>query len=658
MSRRLMVPALLLVWAATSYAGDPDVLTLRGKDAPANAIWLDSLDLRGVDQDVGTAQAGRSVSGSPMRINGASYQHGVGTHTQSTIRVNLKGVAQRFVSMGGVDDDTKGKGSLGFEIWVDGHKVLDSRRWIKGGEDPQLFSVDLHGAKELSLIAIDGFNGNDNDHADWAGAMLLLEPGAKEKPQIEVITPTPVPILTHHTSLLPAIHGPRVTGATPGRPFLFLIPATGEKPLTYSAKDLPAGLTLDAKSGIISGSLKQDGTTVVELGVKNARGVAYRALTIVGGKHKLAQTPPLGWNAYNCWCDVTSDQKIREAADAMISSGLAAHGYQYINVDDGWSDGRDANGELKSNKKTFPDMKALADYVHSKGLKFGIYSSPGPKTCGGLAGSYQHEAQDAKTFARWGVDYLKYDWCSYSQIVPNPDLAARIKPHRIMRDALDDCDRDIVYSLCQYGDGNVWEWGEQVGANCWRTAFDMSDTWESMAPIGFGQSGHEKFAGPGHWNDPDMLVVGQVGWGLPRPTKLRPNEQVTHMTLWVLQSSPLILGCDLTHMDEFTLGLVSNDEVLDVNQDPLGKPAGRISQTGRTEVWARTLFDGTRAVGLFNRGPQPEMVKVTWKELNLSGPQPVRDLWQQKDLGERTDGFEVSVPPHGAVLVKIGKPQP
>ena len=466
---------------------------------------------------------------------------------------------------------------------------------------------------------------------------------------------SPLPDIIHPAGPLPAIHGPRITGCTPGRPLVFLIPATGEGPLSFSATNLPAGLTLDPKTGIISGSLKAAGTATIELTVENARGKSSRTLTIVGGQHKLALTPPLGWNSWNCWAGAVSDANVRAAADAMVASGLAAHGFQYVNIDDCWEGKRDAKGEIETNAK-FPDMKALADYVHAKGLRLGIYSSPGPKTCAGFEASYQHERQDAETYARWGVDYLKYDWCSYGQIAPKPDRAALQKPYRVMHEALDQCPRDIVFSLCQYGMGNVWEWGAEVGGNCWRTTGDIEDNWNSMASIGFGQNGHEKFAGPGHWNDPDMLVVGQVGWGgSQHPTKLTPDEQITHITLWSLLSSPLLIGCNMAHLDDFTLALLCNDEVLEVNQDALGKPAGRIAHAGDGLVWARPLADGSMAAGLFNHGPAPVQVKVPWSELKLDGPQQVRDLWRHRDLGRVDEAFAVTVPSHGSVLVKVGK---
>jgi alpha-galactosidase len=476
---------------------------------------------------------------------------------------------------------------------------------------------------------------------------------------VAVATPAePPPPIASQVSPRPAIHGPRIVGATPGRPFLFLIPATGEGPLTFSARPLPAGLRLDGKSGIVSGSLRKAGSTVVELTARGPRGSVRRALTIVGGPRKLALTPPMGWNSWNVWAGAVDAAKVRAAADWMVKSGLAAHGYQYVNIDDTWEAGRNAAGEIQTNEK-FGDMRALADYVHSKGLKLGIYSSPGPRTCGGYAGSYGHELQDAETYARWGIDYLKYDWCSYGDIARGNSLEKLQKPYRVMRAALDSAPRDIFFSLCQYGMGRVWEWGAAVGGNCWRSTGDINDSWGSLQGIGFSQDGHERYAGPGHWNDPDMLVVGQLGWGPNiHPTHLKPNEQLTHITLWCLLSAPLLAGCDLAQLDPWTTSLLTNDEVLEVNQDPLGRPAGRRSQQGLLEVWARPLWDGTTAVGLFNRGPERAKVTATWADLGLHGRQPVRDLWQQKELGVRDGSFAAAVPAHGAVLLKIGRGKP
>jgi alpha-galactosidase len=265
---------------------------------------------------------------------------------------------------------------------------------------------------------------------------------------------------------------------------------------------------------------------------------------------------------------------------------------------------------------------------------------------------------DAATYAKWGVDYLKYDWCSYSEIAQDHSLLVMQEPYKVMRKGLDDSDRDIVYSICQYGAGGVWKWGAKVGGNCWRTTGDISDNWHSMVNIGFNQNGHEKHARPGHWNDPDMLIVGNLGWGPNlHPTRLTPNEQITHITLWSLLASPLLLGCDLSQLDKFTLDLLTNDDVLDVNQDPLGRPAARKVKTEATQIWARPLWDGTTAVGLFNLGPEPIAVTAQWSDLGITGPQPVRDLWRKKDIGTSDGSYTVTVPRHGAVLVKIGKPE-
>jgi alpha-galactosidase len=300
-------------------------------------------------------------------------------------------------------------------------------------------------------------------------------------------------------------------------------------------------------------------------------------------------------------------------------------------------------------------MKGLADYVHALGLKIGLYSSPGPWTCGGCVGSYQHEEQDAQKYAEWGFDYLKYDWCSYGDIAPsNPNRDELMKPYRVMRAALDKVPRDILFSLCQYGMGNVWEWGAQVGGNSWRTTGDITDTWGSMSGIGFAQDAPARYAGPGHFNDPDMLVVGKVGWGPSlHDTHLTPNEQYTHISLWCLLCSPLLIGCDMTQLDAFTLNLLTNDEVLEVNQDPLGEQAHRVGADGSVEVWAKKMEDGSTAVGLFNRDEVEKPVTAKWSDLNVKGKLRVRDLWRQKDLGTFTDSFQAPVPRHGVVLIRL-----
>lgn len=643
--------------AARAAQEAPQLADLAGNSRQPNRMWLDELDLSGVEQEWGAPGKAQTVDGKPLTIGGKKFLRGIGTHASSTFVVDLKGAATRFAAVVGLDDEQGGKGSASFEVWVDGKKAADTGT-LKAGGQGKLLSVDLTGAQRLMLVVTDGGDGINDDHADWAGAMLLLKPGATERPVAFVLPPQPPPVVAAPTDdPKPAIHGPRVVGTTPGNPFLHLIPATGEKPLRYGASGLPDGITLDPTSGILSGSATTAGTSVVTLAVSGPQGTATRKLVIVAGKDKLALTPPLGWNSWNVWAGAVDDAKVRAAGDQFISSGLAAHGYSYVNIDDCWQGKRDARGVLQPNSK-FPNMKATADYLHARGLKMGIYSSPGPKTCAGFEGSYQHEAQDAKTWAGWGVDYLKHDWCSYGDVATGDGLERQIKPYRTMRTALDKAPRDIVYSLCQYGMGDVWTWGDRpdVRANLWRTTGDIVDTWNSMATIGFSHDNRSPSARPGGWNDPDMLVVGRVGWGPNlHPTRLNPHEQLTHMSLWSLLASPLLIGCDLTQLDNFTKSLLLNDEVLDINQDPLGKAAVRVQKNGQTEVWARPLFDGTQAVGLFNRGREPMDVNVAMADLKVGGRQPVRDLWQRKDLGTQSE-LRFTVPAHGVILVKVGKP--
>ena len=260
---------------------------------------------------------------------------------------------------------------------------------------------------------------------------------------------------------------------------------------------------------------------------------------------------------------------------------------------------------------------------------------------------------DAQTYAKWGFDYLKYDWCSYGGVPHTDDLAGYELPYSTMGKALASTDRDIVFSLCQYGMGDVWKWGASVGGNCWRTTGDINDSWGSLHGIYESQAGHERYAGPGHWNDPDMLVVGRVGWGTAHPTKLPPNEQIIHKSMWSMFAAPLIIGCDLEHLDRFTLALLTNDEVIDVDQDSLGHAARLVSKAGFVEVWARPLSDGSMAVALVNPHGVPLKVTATWSDLGLHGRHTVRDLWLHQDAGAFDKAYAAVVPAHGCVMVKI-----
>jgi alpha-galactosidase len=461
-----------------------------------------------------------------------------------------------------------------------------------------------------------------------------------------ILTPKPAPT--------PRINGAQVSGVRPGSPFLYKIAATGKKPLQYNATDLPEGLSVDKVTGIINGTVTKAGDYPVKLTVSNTLGKAERTLTIKVG-NLLALTPAMGWNSWNCWgLSVTTD-KVKASAQALIDKGLIDHGWTYINIDDGWESAkRNADGTIGTNEK-FPDMKALGDWLHGHGLKFGIYSSPGTLTCGGFLGSYQHEQQDAETYNQWGVDYLKHDWCSYGEVAgSDTSRATYTKPYIVMQKALRSQPRDIYYSLCQYGMGDVWKWGPEVDANSWRTTGDITDTWESLYDIGFRQYRISDYAKPGRWNDPDMLIVGKVGWsGNLRNTRLTPNEQYTHITLWSLLSSPLLIGCDISQMDEFTLSLLTNDEVIAVNQDVLGKQAQRVAATDAYQVYVKELADGTKAVGIFNLQDKYTPVRVNWADIKLAANPQVRDLWRQKDLGIIKNTFTYNLAPHGTVMIKV-----
>lgn len=486
------------------------------------------------------------------------------------------------------------------------------------------------------------------------------------------ISPEERVILTPKPPRAPRINGARVFGVRPGSPFLFTIPSTGDRPMSFAVDRLPAGLKVDSFSGQITGVLKQRGEFMVTLRASNVVGTAERKFRIIC-RDTLALTPHMGWNSWYVWENHVTDRIIREAADAMVSSGLINHGYQYVNIDDCWAvkpgtkdpllggAPRDAHGRVNANAR-FPDMHALTDYIHAKGLKAGIYTSPGPTTCAGHVGAFQQEQHDVERFVEWGFDFLKYDWCSYGNLAKNPDRAALEKPYRLVGDILKKQPRDVVLNLCQYGMGKVWEWGKDVGGHSWRTAGDLGLSFETI-PAALFRDGfdvyakHElhKFGGPGAWNDPDYLLLGYLSnWkGGTAPTPLTPNEQYTHVSLWCLLAAPLIFSGDVTRLDEFTLSLLCNDEVIEVDQDPLGKPGHRVSKDGPLEVWAKEMQDGTKAVGLFNRGEKVATATAKWIDLDLNRKQIVRDLWRQKDLGEFNAHFQTAVASHGVALVRL-----
>jgi len=393
---------------------------------------------------------------------------------------------------------------------------------------------------------------------------------------------------------------------------------------------------------------------LVTLALLTASAVSYAQQPVSTIAPTLAKTPPMGWNSWNHFARKVTEQDVKNAADALVSSGMRDAGYIYVNIDDTWEGKRDANGVLHANDK-FPDMKGLGDYLHARGLKFGIYSSPGPQTCARFAGSYGHEQQDADLYASWGVDYLKYDLCTYEILMSaaatdhpdQPDIANQMMHDAYIRirKALDKTGRPIILSLCQYGRDDVWKWGASVGGNLWRTTGDINDTYDRMATIGFGQAGLAPYAGPGHWNDPDMLEVGNGHMSL--------DEYRTHMSLWAILAAPLLAGNDLSQMTPETKSLLMNKDIIGIDQDPLGKQGDRIQKSGDQETWLRQLSGGAVAVGFFNRSISAVPLQLSLSDIGLKPAHEIQDVWGGAQISPKKDSVTANLPAHGVVLLII-----
>jgi alpha-galactosidase len=499
-----------------------------------------------------------------------------------------------------------------------------------------------------------------------AAGMTLATAAVSENP--EILTPPPPPT--------PRINGPTIFGVRPSAPFLYTIPATGERPMTFAVDRLPAGLAVDAATGRITGALAAAGTFPVVLHATNARGTTQKNFRIVVGD-RIALTPPLGWNSWNCWAGSVDQDKVLRSARAIVSSGLINHGWSFVNIDDTWQGERGGPHHAILGNEKFTDLKGLCDTLHAMGLKAGIYSTPWITSYAGFRGGssddpqghwektdstgahqsnhrlgkFSFETNDAAQWAAWGFDYLKYDW------YPND-----VEHIKAMALALRATGRDIVFSLSNAAPiahaAEVAQW-----ANAWRTTGDIVDVWQpsssqpwqySITEIGFNQDAWAQYGGPGHWNDPDMLVLGWVGWGPQlHASRLTPAEQYTHFSLWAMLSAPLLIGCDLERLDAFTLGLLTNDEVLAVNQDALGESARRVATIGAIDVFRKPLEDGSVAFGFFNRGDVAHTIPVNLERFGFHGRQIFRDLWRQKDIGTFEKMASVTVEPHNVILYKI-----
>jgi len=632
----------------------------------SKTTWLDELNVNLMCQDWGTPQVNKSVLGFPLKVAGTIYQRGIGTHSISRFLVSLDGKAKSLSGSVGADDSNDFSGDIEFMIIAD-KKIIWQSGIMHKGMPAEHFSVNLNNVQKVAFVVGEAGDGIMYDHADWLNVKIVSSGNVTSESVVPEKITTEKYILTPKEKETPKINSPKVFGVRPNSPFLYTVAVTGKRPIAFTAYQLPKGLSIDKETGKITGSLQERGTYNIIVRADNELGGDFRIVKLIVGD-KICLTPPMGWNSWNCWGPSVDDKKVRNAADFM-SRKLINHGWTYVNIDDGWeANKRNGDGKLMGNEK-FPDFKGLSDYIHSKGLKFGIYSSPGPTTCGGYLASYKNEELDAQTWADWGVDYLKYDHCSYNQIAPIPTEELIKEPYVVMKKALDKTDRDITYCI-GFGAPNVWNWAQEAGGNLWRTTRDITDEWNVVTAIGCFQDVCASVTKPGCYNDPDMLVVGKLGlgWGAKaHDSYLTPDEQYSHISLWCLLSAPLLIGCDMNDMDDFTLNLLTNDEVIAINQDPLAMPSKKIV-TDEGQIWYKYLEDGSVAVGFFNIDPyaivwdqkegektQKRKYKMTLKlsKLGLKGKYIVRDLWRQKDLGIADDSFVTEVPYHGVSLVKF-----
>ena len=571
-------------------------------------------------------------------------------------------------------------------IWADGKVVWNSGVFGEKSQ-PVKVHVDLSGAEEVVLetTSTAPWVAYEATEVEWRDARFSYDRGAILESVTDPAATRQLGVLTPTAKEIPQFNGAEVWGVRPGRPVIFRVPVSGARPMRFSAKDVPDGVTFTADDDkcVLGGiAPAKAGDYPIVITANNAKGSATKTIVLKVGD-TICLTPPMGWNSWNIWGNGFTGDHAKAAAKALDASGLADYGFAYVNLDDWWemnnSDqnkarpdlrgpARDASGMILSNP-SFPDMKGLTDYIHSFGFKAGLYSSPGPRTCGGCEGSWRHELQDAQRWAEWGFDYVKYDWCSYGEIYhqetghstwdqyKNKYHDSFAKPYRLMGECLRKQNRDIVYSYCQYGLGEVQKWGREAGANCWRSWQDLKDTWPWMEIAFAGYVPNlefHKYVGPGFWADPDMMIVGlQRSFGTTHPTYLTPNEQYTHVSLWCMIGSPLLIGTDLTKLDDFTKNLLMNREVIAINQDTLGTVARRAVHDERHSVWERPLANGDRAVAVVSRYPVTRTFTVDLKALGLDGEYTVRDCWRQVGEGVVSGTYTVEIPPHATKLIRL-----
>ena len=639
-------------------------------------VWLDDLPIQTYSEAMRPVSAKYNYSHDTMRINGVKYSRGIGAQSPCVLAFFLDKHAKRFHAEVAMDDMGNKDIPLSFFV-VGDKKVLFEIKDMKMGDAPVSIDVDITGIQRFGLLITDRVGGvnNKKTYGNWANARFEMvddfvpgyTPNSDDK---YILTPLP--------QAKPTIHSPKIFGATSGNPFLYTIAATGLKPMQFSAEHLPKGLQVSPQTGMITGKVIDRGTYQVIIKAKNKSGQASQKLEIRIGD-TIALTPPIGWNGWNAWEQKIDREKVMASANAMVEKGLKDHGWSYINIDDSWQGIRGGPDTALQPNTKFPDIKGMVDYIHALGLKAGIYSTPyiasyasyvggssnfpaGGETRESFKlkkpsgiGSYRFEKNDAKQIAAWGFDFLKYDW--------KMDVMSAQR----MSEALKQLGRDIVFSLSNNAPfEKVTDWAKW--SNMYRTGPDIKDSWSSLFATTFTLDKWSPYTGHGHWADADMMIVGDLSIGpILHPTRLTPDEQYSHISIFSLLASPMLIGCPIERLDAFTLNLLTNDEVIAINQDPLGKAARLVSETDELQTWLKPLENGAYALGLFNTagyGKTPQSYfrwgdekeksfECNFAMLGLKGKWRVRDVWRQKDLGIYDGLFKTAIRYHGVIMLQL-----
>lgn len=661
--RNIIIICCLLAISQIIYAQD-------------SRFYADDLPIKSYSEGIPSIAGKTNAAGDSMRMQKKTYKRGIGVQSLSVLTFLLDQKALRFHALIAPDDLANAENRYSFFVLAD-RKVIFESGEMAVGEAPKLVDVDLRGVKRLGLLVKVKNQSLQRSMADWADAYFTMVGQSK---------PSQIPndgeryILTPPSKDFPRINSPSVFGARPGNPFFYAIAATGLGELQYACTNLPNGLSLDSRTGIITGRLDKAGVYVIGLEVKNSLGKAKKELRVDIGD-KISLTPPIGWNGWNSWSRSIDQEKVIASTDAMVSKGLKSHGWSYINIDDAWEGYRGGEFNAIQPNEKFPSWQKMIDYIHAKGLKLGVYSTPMMTTYAGYVGAsslfpkgdfpdsirankrayryvgpYRFEVADAKQMARWGVDYLKYDW------------RIELKSAEIMSEALRTSGRDIHYSISNSAPfANAQDWARLT--NSFRTGPDIRDSWLSLYISSFENERWNPYVGPGHWADPDMMIVGNVTTGTDmHPTRLTPDEQYSHVSLFSLLAAPLLIGCPIDQLDDFTLNLLSNDEVIEINQDPLGKPADKIQTVNGVQVWLKKLTNGDYALGLFNVanwGQTPESFfrwgdekavnfTLNLREVGLQGSYVFRDVWRQQNISKGSS-WSGQIPHHGVKYFRLSK---